>query len=89
MEERVARVESTGLKLEAKHLYRSDLPAVVPGEHYWIVAGMWKIDPESWCSGKQVHLDLENMVSIDGPGCFHCGVAWSKDVGPCPGDTCR
>jgi hypothetical protein len=30
------------------------------------------IDPEKAVSGEQMLLDTENLINIDGPGCYYC-----------------
>lgn len=87
---RPTRVRSTGLKLQARHRYHSPLPDIAPGQHLWMVIGMWRItdpaatrDPDG-----EVHLDLENLMTLEGPGCFVCEEPYSPEVAarPCPGD---
>lgn len=84
---RIVPVE-VGPKVEAVQHHGAALPEVVPGEHCWVTAALWRVtDPKA----EKFHLDLENLISIDGPGCFHCGVTFAepKAKQPCPGDTCR
>lgn len=63
------RVESTGLKIEAKHRYHAQIPEPKPGEHMWMVFGMWYVASPT---ADRFELDVENLVSIEGPGCFIC-----------------
>lgn len=82
-------VESGGVSAEAvqHHVSQKPLPDLVPGEHLWIVTGMWKIDPESYAAGRKTHLDMENLLNLAGPGCFWCERDWSPSLAsePCPG----
>lgn len=57
-----------------------------PGKHLWIIAGCWRVDPES-IAGRDCHLDIENLLSLDGPGCFKCEQHYSPELAakPCSG----
>ncbi len=81
----IDKVESTGLKIEAVSKYQNqDMRPTPDGEHMWILVGMWKVDPEE---RGRVHLDLENLLTIEGPGCFKCEQPWSPELAKtrCPG----
>lgn len=66
----------------------SRTPVQVPGEHLWIVAGAWKVNPENWHSAGRVDLDVENMVSLSGLGCYWCEREYEKRLTyrRCPGE---
>lgn len=87
---RPSGVRSTGLKLQARHRYGQPMPTPALGEHLWTILGVWRItDPAvSRDPAGEMHLDLENLLTLEGPGCFVCEQAWSLDVAaaPCPGD---
>lgn len=79
------RVTPLGQRMEVRHKYHADFPMPGPGEHLWVVTGAWRVaDPSS--SG--LILDHENLLSVEGPGCFVCEQVWSEQVAarPCPGD---
>jgi hypothetical protein len=69
---------------------RGTIPEVGPGQHLWVMTGLWSIaDPASaYDPTVQKYLDLENLISIDGPGCFVCEQMWTAEVAarPCPGE---
>src|SRR5438045_1166103 len=78
------QVVSTGIKIEARHRYHANIDWQ-PGRHLWMVLGMWQIkDPES----DQFQLDIENLLTIEGPGCYICEQPYSRELAarPCTGD---
>lgn len=71
-------VRSTGIHIKATHKYRAPaMPETRPGKHLWVIAGMWRVDPRQV---NEVHLDLENLISIEGPGCYHCEQAYTPEL---------
>jgi hypothetical protein len=50
------------------------VPAFDPrtGNHLWVMVGMWRVDPEKAVSGEQMLLDTENLINVNGPGCYYC-----------------
>lgn len=83
------RVRSTGIK---QHVPKQKLPGteieITPGEHLWVVAGAWKVNPATFRPDKELHLDMENFLELSNPGCFVCEQEWSFVVAgkPCPGE---
>lgn len=73
------------MKLEAIEKWKAKLPEQVRGEHLWIIAGMWRVMPP--IADRVVDLDLENLLSLDGPGCFWCEEHWTPELAakPCKG----
>ena len=69
--------------------YGVDMSAA-PGEHLWIMSGAWRIsDPASaFDAGVPKFLDLENLLTIVGPGCYICEQVYTAEVAakPCPGE---
>lgn len=60
----------TGIRFEGKAKFNADLPEPSYGNHYWIWTVAYKCqNPEE---KEQVHLDQENLLTIQGPGCLHC-----------------
>lgn len=80
-------VESTGVKIKSpteeildRRLEQHDKP----GSHLWIITGAWvTTDPRA----KRLDLDIENLVSIAGPGCLKCERPFSNRLAsqPCRG----
>jgi hypothetical protein len=55
-------------------------------EHLWVYTGLWEVrDPRQ---RQRVDLDTENLLSVDGPGCFICERMWSARLAarPCEGE---
>lgn len=77
-------VRSTGIKVQARHKYHREV--IDPGEglHLWTVIGMWQVTP---AMGGAYNLDLENLMTIEGPGCFKCEQPWKAELAaqPCRG----
>jgi hypothetical protein len=85
--ERNRAVLSYDVKYEAQHKMHADIPEPEPGQHVWVIAGFWRVTPEN----PTQHLDSENLLSLEGPGCLECGQAYSPKIAaqPCPGDAER
>jgi hypothetical protein len=82
-------VEGYGVQQEAVHKYGADIPEPPKGEHLWVVTGLWRTaDPSGVVEGRRILLDAENLLSIDGPGCYVCEQVWSPELEkqPCPGE---
>lgn len=62
--------QGTGIKADiGTSRSRKPLPVPRPGEHMWVVVAAWRVtDPAS----PRFELDTENLLSVDGPGCFVC-----------------
>ena len=77
------------MKQEAIQYFNAPMPPMERGKHLWIYTHLYRANPRP--DQQQVHFDTENLLSIDGPGCFWCGRNWSKEHANsyCPGDTCR
>jgi hypothetical protein len=66
------------IKYEAIDKYHADLKDPGRGKHMWTMLAMFIIgDP-----GKKdvVHMDMENLLTIEGPGCFKCEQIYSPDL---------
>lgn len=85
----MARVRSMGIKQQVPS---SKLPGtdieITPGEHLWVVAAAWRVNPATFKAGDEMHLDTENLLHISGVGCYVCEREWSWPVAskPCPGE---
>jgi len=83
---RVHAVTSTGIRIESKHRYHANLQVLASGEHLWCLYGMWRVkDP----TAEQFDLDIENLLTIEGPGCFICEQPYTPELAarPCTGTT--
>lgn len=92
MTNRAARrrlVRSGGIRQEAVgKAHVQALPKPPAGEHQWTVVAMYRVaDP----AADNQNLDLENLLTIEGPGCYLCEVTWSPAAAarPCPGEVYR
>ena len=72
-----------GQKREAQHKWHSDPPPFT-GRHLWVVVSTWHIAEPA---RDQYILDVENLITIDGPACYWCEETWSPTIGAkCPDD---
>lgn len=74
-----------GPRVQAVGKYRATIPKVKPGEHMWIIAGVWRVRNPS---AQDFELDMENLLTLDGPGCFVCEQDYTPEmaVRRCPGE---
>lgn len=74
----------TGMKVEAAHRHHKAIPNPKPGEHLWTAIAMYRVQPNA----DQIHLDTENLLTIEGPGCFICERPYSAALAakPCTGE---
>ena len=73
------KITDQGPAVEAvqHHVANKPFPTQVPGEHLWIVAGMWRVaDPAK----EKVFLAMENLLNIDGPGCLWCEQHYTPEL---------
>lgn len=77
-------VTGTGIRIEARHRHHADMPTPKPGDHQWTVLAMWHVNP----TADHLDLDTENLLTIEGPGCYICEQTWSPEAAakPCPGE---
>lgn len=78
-------MRGTGIKIEARHKHHNqEMTDPGEGRHLWTVLGMWQVDPRMEGS---YNLDVENLMTIEGPGCFKCEKPWSAELAarPCTG----
>lgn len=81
-------VAQGGPEVEAKQRYNADLPPVVPGEHCWIMIHTYRILHPENLETETFHSDLENLITIDGPGCLWCEKTWTQAKGTrCTGEA--
>lgn len=81
---RIRAVRDTGIKIEANHKFHKSLVDPGPGKHFWVVTGLWTVSNPS---SEQFILDVENLVTVDGPGCFKCEELYTDVIAsqPCKG----
>lgn len=58
--------------------------------HLWVMTGAWEVSESAIVAarnGETTHLDLENLLDVNGPGCFVCEQIYSAELAgrPCPG----
>jgi hypothetical protein len=79
-------IRGTGIRQRTR---RRPLPAspAPGGPHQWVITGVWRISPEK-VGREEFHLDTENLLAVDGPGCWVCEQPYRPAIanGPCPGD---
>ena len=82
-------VTGGGVRYEApaaELLDRRLMAADKPGRHMWVLTAAWlTADPESG----QINMDAENLLSVQGPGCFKCEQPYSRRLArrPCRGSV--
>ena len=72
-------------RVEVSHKQHADIPELPHGQHLWAIFGVWRIvDP----TASRIDLDYENLITIDGPGCYVCEETYSPKMAerPCPGE---
>jgi hypothetical protein len=83
----VSRVAGAGIGYEsppAATLEARLATADTPGEHLWVVTAAWlSADPEN----PRYILDAENLLTVQGPGCFKCEQPYTRRIAakPCYG----
>lgn len=65
-------ITDVGPKVEAKQYAQAGMPKQVPGEHLWIAMAIYRVRPEA----VKHYLDTENLLTIEGPGCYWCELTW-------------
>lgn len=78
------KVTERGPVVQARQHHNARLPDRVPGEHLWIVVSMFRVRPEQ----PKHFLDTENLLTIEGPGCYWCERTWEPGAEKtrCPGE---
>ena len=76
------RATGLGVHQEARDKFASEIPDPGRGKHLWAMFAMYQVHNPSDCMNPdgQILMDRENLLSIDGPGCFKCEKVWSPDV---------
>jgi len=52
-----------------------------PGEgiHLWMIFSCFRVDPTKVLYGSPYELTNENLITIEGPGCFKCEEVYSPE----------
>lgn len=79
------------LPVPARQTYVDDpLKGVAEGEHLWAMFAVFRIrNPESVMDpAVPKYMDLENLLTVEGPGCYKCEQYYKPAVAalPCPGE---
>lgn len=54
------------------------------GRHLWIFVGMWQVSNPA---ASHQNFDVENLLTVEGPGCYWCEQTWVPTIGSkCPGE---
>jgi hypothetical protein len=72
-----------GVRVEATEKAHAGITDPGPGLHLWIVVSSYRVVP---VEAGRYELDHENLLSVDGPGCFKCERSWSPEVAAAPCD---
>lgn len=80
----------TGVLQNASGMFHMKVVDPGRGKHYWNFVAMYSIkDPGSAISpdGPGVQLDMENLITIEGPGCLKCEKVYTPglELKWCPG----
>lgn len=70
------------VKIEIAGFKNRDMPRT-PGKHTWIAMSVFGVDP----TAKRWHFDRENLISVEGPGCYWCEEPYrpGMEKTECPG----
>lgn len=70
------------VRQQGTHKHHATLPPF-NGRHLWCFVGMWTVKNPA---ASYQNFDMENLVTVEGPGCFWCEQQWSSTIGAhCPG----
>lgn len=77
-------VYTTGLRQRADDKYWAEPPPFV-GRHLWAYTAVYQVQEPA---RTELQFDMENLMTLLGPGCWHCGQIWYPTIGSyCPGET--
>lgn len=85
------QVEGTSPQMTGERMLEELRKATMFGEHLWIMAATWRVDPAKVQAGTQALMDHESLLSLGGPGCFVCEEPYSEHLAHrrCKGDPAR
>jgi len=68
------------VRIEVVGFHGAPLPERKPGEHMWIVLTMYRVNPVA----DRYDLDRENLLTIEGPGCYWCEQPYTAELASRP-----
>jgi hypothetical protein len=78
-----AKVSSHGVRVDATRKHHATVDDF-DGRHMWVVAAVWRVTNPA---ATNKDLDLENLLTLEGPGCWFCQQKWKPTIGSkCPGE---
>jgi hypothetical protein len=86
MRKRHRQIAGTSVVVDSASKHGARLPLPVKGEHLWVFMALWRVNAPG---ADLQNFDLENLLTIEGPGCVWCEQSWSPSVQAvaCPGDA--
>jgi hypothetical protein len=74
-------IKHTGVHVKIEGPVRQ-IPEYDPhsAEHLWVVLPMYRVDPKNLTDGETGYLDRENLLTIEGPGCYYCEKPYTKNL---------
>ena len=76
---KVAMRLEVGPKIQAKTKYNGEIPEYA-GEHMWVMVSLYQVTPNN----ERYDMDMENLMTIEGPGCYYCERSWTEEVAASP-----
>lgn len=72
------------MKIDAVGFHNREMPGRELGKHLWVVMSVFRVSPGL----KRFDLDRENLLTIEGPGCYWCEQPWTEELSrqPCGGE---
>lgn len=67
------------VKYEAISKFHSEITDPGRGKHLWVVTAAFQLIAPEKFSTEQVHMDMENLLTIEGPVCWKCEQHFSAD----------
>lgn len=70
-------IVGTGIVVEARSKAGKNIPEQEERKHLWNLIAVFRIgDP----TAEQFDMDMENLVTIQGPGCYFCEQLYEKGM---------
>ena len=69
------------MKQEARHKFNNQIKDPGRGKHLWMIIGIWRVTNPSTVDDPdgQFILDTENLMTLEGPGCYKCEQPWTPE----------
>lgn len=68
------------VKYQAIDSHNKEIPDPGRGKHLWVMMACFQVHYPEKMADEDLHMDMENLLSIDGPGCFKCEKVYSSDL---------